>query len=153
MCRHNIYCSWSVACAPDFASALCCYIPLLPTVLLTSYCCWYPCCCRRPLCRFWQRYSCRLFISTLLLQMLLLHCWLLAASSAVACVPDFANPAVANVPDGAGFPILLTSLYCFWRPCCCCSPRSYWRCTILQGIPCTWVNQCLPCFFLIYLVM
>jgi hypothetical protein len=44
--------------------------------------------------------------------MLLLHCccWLLAASSAVACVPDFANPAVANVPVGAGFPILLTSL-------------------------------------------
>ncbi len=45
-----------------------------------------------------------LLLSILLSRVLLLHYWLPADSPAVACVPDFANPAVANAPSIAGGP-------------------------------------------------
>ncbi len=70
----------------------------------------------------------------------MLHSWLLEDSSAVACVPDFANPAVANAPAIAGGPavagfsvLLLTSLlflsgfhasYHCSRPCACFTRKS-----------------------------
>jgi hypothetical protein len=85
-------------------------------LLLTSYCCWYPCSCRRPFCGFRQRCLGCLFRHDPAVASVIVAFWLLADSSAVACVPDFAKPAVANAPAiaggpaVAGFPIFLTSL-------------------------------------------
>jgi hypothetical protein len=111
-------------------------------LLLTSYCCWYPSSCRRPLCCFRKRCSCCLFISTLLLRVFLLHCLLLAPSSAVAD-PIVANaPAFAGVPTIAGFPMLLLLPYFFWRPCWCSS-------LVLLEIPVMYMSH--PIFDLIFI--